>query len=304
MKPDDLQPVSKAISQLLAGPLTDPAAVHLAESGVTVGKIPYGFHCHDTWELFCPLQSGLQFVVAGRPPATIPTSHLLIVPPGCLHLSVDQLPQPRDLTLLVINLPGAETPYGGLSVSSGGQRSGGVLAPPELTAWTAIVGVAPGVMMDQVAQALEVGTWGRERALGLLRVLMAAYAEVISRPQHDRLSLDARRVAQAQLFLQSHYYEPTLSVETVAAAQGLSASHLGALFQKTTGHALHQTLIDLRLRRATDLLTRTTFSIKQIAAMTGWSNQLYFSAAYRRRHGRPPSAVRSGPGQPPPFGSS
>ncbi len=296
MKTNDLQPITLAICQLLAGPLADSGTIHLAEPGVTVGKMPYGFHCHDAWELFCPLQASLKFVVAGRSPVTIPLRHLLIVPPRYLHLSVDQMAQPAGLRLLVMNLPGAENPYGGLSVSSSVQKCSGVLSPPELTAWTACVGVAPGVMMDQVAQALGSGTWGRERALGLLRVLTAAFAEVASHPQQDRLTLDARRVAEAQIFLQSHYHEPALSVATVAASLGLSVSHLGALFQKTTGHSLHQTLIDLRLRRATDLLARTSHSIKEIAAMTGWSNQLYFSAAYRRRHGRPPSAVRAGLG--------
>ena len=78
----------------------------------------------------------------------------------------------------------------------------------------------------------------------------------------------------------------------VAGALRLSAVHLGFLFRKMTGRTLHQALIDLRLRRATDFLTRSTFSIKEIAALTGWSNQLYFSAAYRRHYGRPPSAVR------------
>jgi len=297
MKTNDQHPIIQAISQLLTGPLTDPAFIHLAEPGATVGKTPYGFHCHDAWELFCPLQASLNFVAADRAPATIAFRHLLMVPPWHLHISVDQIAQSSALQLLVMNLPGAKNPYGGLFVSSTEQRCGRVLSPPELADWTAIVGVEPGVMMDQVAQALGISGWARDRAVGLLRVLITGYAEVISHPQQDQLSLDVRRVAETQLFLQSHYYDPTLSVETVAAAQGVSASHLGALFQKSTGHSLYQTLIDLRLRRATELLTRTSFSIKQIATMTGWSNQLYFSAAYRRRHGHPPSAVRSASGR-------
>lgn len=294
MKTIDAKPITQAIRQLLAGPLTDPAALHLAVPGAAAGKMTYGFHCHDAWELFCPLQARLNFAAAGRLPVTIPQRHLLMVPPGLLHLSVDQIAQPAGMRLMVMNLPGSENPHGGLCVWGGGRKSLGVLSPAELTAWTAIVGGEPGVIMDQAVQALGLGGWGRERALGLLRVLIAAYAEVVSRPQRSRPSWNSRRVSEAQLFLQSHYYNPTLSVETVATAQGVSASHLGALFRKATGRSLHRTLIDLRLRRATDLLTRTRFSIKQIAALTGWSNQLYFSAAFRRRHGRPPSSVRSG----------
>lgn len=293
MKTNDLAPITRAIRELLAGPLSNPASLHLAEQVPTSGKMPHGFHSHDAWELFCPLRASLQFILAGRPPAVIPARHLVIVPPGHLHLSVDMLSQRAQLRLLVMNLPGTDNPYGGLSIRDNRQQKGTTLSPDELSAWTTGVGTEPGVMMDQVARSLAAGDWGRERALGLLRILAASFAEVISHPRQDRTTLDARRVAEVQLFLQSHYYEPDLSLKTVAHALGLSASHLGALFQKTTGHTLHQTLINLRLNRATDLLARTTLSVKEIAAMTGWSNQLYFSAAYRRRHGHPPTAVRS-----------
>lgn len=293
MKTNDFEPITRAIRDLLAGTLGNPDALHLAEPGATVGKMPHGFHSHDAWELFCPLRASLQFVLAGRPPTVIPAHHLLIVPPGQLHLSVDRLDQPKALRLLVMNLPGTENPYGGLRIGNNRERSGTTLSPDELAAWTTAVGTDPGVMMDQVARSLAAGVWGRERALGLIRILVASFAEVISHPRQDRTTLDARRVAEVQLFLQSHYFEPDLSVKTVAQALGMSASHLGALFRKTMGRTLHQTLLNLRLSRATDLLTRTTLSVKEIAAMTGWSNQLYFSAAYRRRYGRPPTAVRS-----------
>jgi AraC-like DNA-binding protein len=299
MKNNDPGSIIPAIDQLLSGPLKDPEALHVAEPAMTAGEMPYGFHCHDAWELFCPMRASLQFVVSGRPPITIPNRALLMVPPGCLHISVDRLPQSKTLKLLVMNLPGSETPYGGLSIGDTKRRSGSALSPAELAAWTDCAGVAPGILIEQAALAATAGTWGRQRALGLLRILVAGYAEVLGNPKRDRLSLDARRVAEVQIFLHSHYYEPELSVTTVAAAVGLSASHLGFLFRKTTGLTLHQALIDLRLRRASDLLTRTPLSIKEIAAMTGWSNQLYFSAAYRRRHGRPPSAGRSvGQGRP------
>ena len=295
MKIHDFAPLALGLRQLLDGALTDADAIHLAEPVATRGEMPHGFHSHDAWELFCPLRETLQFVIAGHPQITIPNRHLLIVPPGCLHMQIDLLPQPPKLNLLVMNLPGNETPCGGLSVGSLNFRlsSPWALSPAELTAWTTCVGTAPGVVMEQAAQALSASPWSRERALGLLRVLVAAYAEVATHPQNDRQSLDARRVAEAEIYLQSHYYEPTLTMTEVAGALRLSAVHLGFLFRKTTGRTLHQALIDLRLRRATDLLTRSAFSIKEIAALTGWSNQLYFSAAYRRRYGKPPSAVRS-----------
>ena len=74
---------------------------------------------------------------------------------------------------------------------------------------------------------------------------------------------------------------------------GLSPTHLAASFKKATGQPLWQTLIGIRLDRANSLLQGGQYSIKEVAALTGWSNQLYFSSAFRRRYGHPPTAVRA-----------
>lgn len=292
MKTDDNGIIFSAISHLLAGPLAEAEALILAEPSEPEDEILSGFHSHENWEVFCPLQGDLQFVVAGRPATTIPASHLLIVPPDCLHLGVKMVPQSKELSLLVMNLPCEYSPYGGLTIDHDRQRSSMVLTPAELSDWVAIAGDKPERLMGQAVEALGTGHWGRERALGILRMLLSAFAEVSSRQKQDRFTLDNRRVAEARLYIMGHYHDATLSVDTVAAAVGLSASHLQTLFKKVTGHTPHQTLIDLRIRRANDLLTDTNLSIKEIAAMTGWGSQLYFSAAYHRHHGYPPSAAR------------
>jgi AraC-like DNA-binding protein len=292
MKNDYLEPITNAIRQVLSGPLNDPAAIHLAASNVTQGTIPQGAHSHDTWELFCPVRSHLKFMTAGSSPARIPTRHLLIVPPGCLHMPVDYRTQSPHLKLLVMDLPGSENPYGAVRVNSALSRHSAILSPAEFAAWTTCVGGDPGSMMEQVTRAQGSSVWGRERALGILRTLVAAYIEVATQPQHDPLSLNARRGTEARIYLQSHYCEANLSADTIASALGISASHLRFLFRETTGRTLHHTLIDLRLRRATDLLLRTTFSIKEIAALTGWGHQLYFSAAFKKRHHCSPSLFR------------
>lgn len=292
MKNDDPQALIEGIRQMLAGPLADADSILLADTAVQGGEPAGGSHFHDTWELFCPLRGALRFAVVGRPATAIPAGRLLIVPPGCLHMGVDRLVQPPQLKLLVMNLPGKENPCGGISVRDRNVACHTVLSEADLATWTVRAGGAPATVLETVAQALAEGPWGRERALGLLRVLVAAYAEIATRPRRERALRGASRAAEAQLYLQTHYDDPGLSLANVAAAVGCSPSHLGVLFRKATGRSVHRTLLDIRLRRATDLLARGSFSVKEVAALTGWSNQLYFSAAYRRRWGKPPSAVR------------
>jgi len=291
-EPQETEPLSAGLRRLLNGPLTQPEAVRLAVQGAVTGALRYGFHSHDAWELFCPLQGVFRFEVAGQPAVEITSGTLLIVPPACLHMDIRLLSQPADLVLLVMNLPGDSANYGSLGVGSlHDPKTSSILSVGGLAAWTALLGETPAVLMDRVTAAMTAGPWGRERALGLLRVLITAYAEVAG--GHDQqAAARERRVNDALDYLQTHYYERRLALAQVAAAVGLSSSHLSCLLRQVTGRSLHQALIDIRLRRALALLEQDGLTIKQIAALTGWSNQLYFSAAFRRRYGRPPSAVR------------
>jgi AraC-like DNA-binding protein len=221
---------------------------------------------------------------------------LLIVPPACLHMTIDLLPQPPDLRVLVMNLPGTEGGYGSLHVGGVKEGARSALSAQDLVAWTALLGEPPAAVMQRVEQALaDGGTWGCERALGHLRILLAAYAEIATGSSRGRRVPGERRVAEAMAFLQTHYYEADMSLPKVAAAVGLSPSHLSSLVRQTTGQSIHQTLVDLRLRRAMALLADTRHTIKEIATLTGWSHQLYFSSAFRKRYGNPPSAYRKTP---------
>lgn len=285
--------MTDGLRHLLDGPLTQPEAVRVAVQAPVTGALRYGFHSHDAWELFCPLQGALRFEIAGQPEVEIPSGTLLIVPPACLHMDIRLLLQPPDLRLLVMNLPGEDASYGGVGVGSlERSHETRALSAAGLAAWSALLGEAPTAHLQRVTAALAGGPWGRERALGLLRVLVTAYAEVAGGSGPALGASGERRVSQALDYLQTHYYERRLSLAQVATAVGLSSSHLSCLFRRVTGRSLHQTLLDIRLRRALALLEQQGQTIKQIAALTGWSNQLYFSAACRRRYGRPPSAFR------------
>lgn len=281
---------------MFAGALRRPDSVIVASGGDAASStLRHGFHSHDAWEVFAPLRGSLRFEIAGQPPFRVSSGKLVLVPPGCLHLAVDRLAQPPNLELVVMNLPGEQANYGALRIGAvhGGRKS--TLAADELALWTELLGEAPATVMDRVVRALAQSAWGRERALGGLRAMLAAYAEIIAAPPSgNRCSIGKRRVTEALSYLQSHYYQPDLTIAGVAAVVGMSSSHLSNLFRQVTGRSVRQTLIDIRLRRALALLQGEAHSIKEIAALTGWNNQLYFSTAFRRRYRRPPSNCRSG----------
>ncbi len=91
--------------------------------------------------------------------------------------------------------------------------------------------------------------------------------------------------------MKEHLQEP-LEIATLAAVVNLSRSHYTALFGRVMGYAPLQYLKHLRMQRAVQLLNTTEFSIKEISDHLGFSDQFYFSRAFRKMHGLAPSEHR------------
>jgi len=99
------------------------------------------------------------------------------------------------------------------------------------------------------------------------------------------------RIAQSVEFMKGHLREP-LKIATLAALVHLSRSHYTTLFRRVTGYAPQSYLNHLRMQRAVQLLNATQLSIKQISDQLGFSDQFYFSRAFKRMHNHSPSEHR------------
>ncbi|HSW08485.1 AraC family transcriptional regulator [Aquabacterium sp.] len=96
---------------------------------------------------------------------------------------------------------------------------------------------------------------------------------------------------QALALMQQRFAEP-LRVADVAAAVGLSASHLHAEFRRQLGKSPARHLADLRLDAAVAQLRGGTAPIAQIALRCGYSEQSALNRALRQRLGTTPAALR------------
>jgi AraC-like DNA-binding protein len=282
----DRAPIREALDAVVAGSLADAGNLAIAPASHALAGMASGFHCHDGWELFVPLGERMCFEIAGEPPTAIAAGQVLLVRPGCWHLAVHHLQQRQKVRVLMVSFPQSEAPFGGVWLD----RLDRVMSQAELEAWTRLAREAPGRLMDRVADAVERGGFARQRALSDLRLLLSALGEVLFGA--DAAGEGADAAARAEAILHREYYRSELDVAAVARMVGLSASQLARLFKRRTGRSLHQTLIGIRLRRAQELLRDPALSIKEVAALTGWSNQLYFSSAFRACHGVAPTQAR------------
>ena len=132
----------------------------------------------------------------------------------------------------------------------------------------------------------------RERMTGLWRRLLALSRgggwERRPDPKANNL-----RVKSMMEFISGHYGDK-LTLEEIAQAGSVSPRECGRCFQETLGVSPIQYLMDLRLRRACQLLAHTGLSVTEIAAACGFGGSSYFSRVFRDRFGRTPRDYRKG----------
>jgi len=87
-----------------------------------------------------------------------------------------------------------------------------------------------------------------------------------------------------------------IEVATLARIAGLSAAHFSRVFHRSVGVTPHRYVVELRLRRAVELLRERRSSLAEIAARTGFADQSHLSRWVRRVHGASPTQMAMGQG--------
>lgn len=98
-------------------------------------------------------------------------------------------------------------------------------------------------------------------------------------------------LARIDAYIRNHLDE-TILVEDLARLVYMSTSHFHAVFREVTGQSPHQYLLDVRLRRARDMILTTTWPLADVAQQVGFANQSALTHAFRRAMGVTPGAMR------------
>jgi len=113
-------------------------------------------------------------------------------------------------------------------------------------------------------------------------------SEVAARGSHRTL------VTVAQGYIDSHYAEPTLSLEEVASAAQISPGYLSRLLKLETGFSFVDYLTRVRINKAVLMMSDPAVKVYEVAEAVGYQSQHYFSRAFKRVFGRPPVEFRKG----------
>jgi len=135
------------------------------------------------------------------------------------------------------------------------------------------------------------------RKAGYQFVSLALFMEIVaflSRCYGRNRSASSRhllRIANAVSHIEEHYDE-TLSLEKLTEVAHLSKSSLTRCFQQALGVSPIEYLIQLRVRKAADLLRSSDTKIIGVAFTVGFTDGNYFARQFRRIMGVSPSEYR------------
>ena len=109
-----------------------------------------------------------------------------------------------------------------------------------------------------------------------------------------RTDSTGRTVEKAKAFIEGHYAETDLSVETLCAYLHLSPAYFSTLFKRETDMSFTAYVTQVRMEHAADLLRNSEDKTYLIAEKTGYLDPNYFSYVFKKHFGLSPTRFRGG----------
>ena len=115
--------------------------------------------------------------------------------------------------------------------------------------------------------------------------LLSSLMDLVPSPGPGQLARWQERLAKTRL---SESLSNTPSIAQVASACGISRGHFSKAFKNSTGHSPHQWLVLLRIETAKSQLLHSSWSLADIAAHCGFSDQSHLTRTFVRLWGVAP----------------
>ena len=221
------------------------------------------------------------------PPARLPVYGLTFLFAGTLEYEVDGKPirlQPGDAVFLQKDCLRARK---WISDSDHISFQFETDEPPELP--TRICGALTAPVrrflaaFDEIAE--ECGDPEDERFAAVLTLLTAQLrAQIRAEREHPLVAAIRRHLAE--------HLDQRITLADVGRAVSFSASYCQSIFREKTGRSVMDTLLDMRMKKAKELIASREFSLRDVAEKVGFEDYNYFSRQFRARCGVSPSKYR------------
>lgn len=96
-------------------------------------------------------------------------------------------------------------------------------------------------------------------------------------------------VTRVRNYLKEHYKEK-VNLHQLSRDLAISPFHLSRRYKELSGQTIFESLLEIRIEIASNLLKHSFLSIKEIASQTGFQDVYYFSKCFKKKFGIPPRA--------------
>jgi AraC-like DNA-binding protein len=122
------------------------------------------------------------------------------------------------------------------------------------------------------------------------RELSEKYKNVLSTGAETAMdSQDQRILKRAVEVVEENISDPAFSVEKMAREMGMSRTNMHRKIKAITGFPPNELIRSIRLRKAALMLLHQTDTVSQISLTVGFEDHSYFSKAFKKQFGVPPS---------------
>ncbi|MDA3950269.1 MAG: response regulator [Spirochaeta sp.] len=110
--------------------------------------------------------------------------------------------------------------------------------------------------------------------------------------RRNRMDNAERILSTAIAYIEEHYADNALTMQSLAEEQGISVSYLGQLFKKYRDTTFVKYVTSVRIERAKKQLSLSGSRIVEVAEACGYRDVYYFSHCFRKYVGVPPKKYR------------
>ena len=124
-------------------------------------------------------------------------------------------------------------------------------------------------------------------------VLSSFFTELRTKLMQQRISRGSQLIKKICSFIEDHYCDASISLNTVASSVFISSTYLSILFKKEMGTTFTEYISRLRMERAKELLLVGNLKTYEAAEQTGYSDPQYFSSCFKKYTGLTPSEYKA-----------
>lgn len=146
-------------------------------------------------------------------------------------------------------------------------------------------------LYQQILELIESEKVGYKEVIAALTYQIMAQIRMVEKSKKFNGKEAETLVHKAKIFMTDRI-DKKINFEEFAYELGVGYSWFRRMFRHYTSLAPAQYFLQLKLNKAKDLLMSTSLSVKEIAMLTGFESQFYFSKFFKKRMGMSPIQLR------------